>query len=116
MTLYKLLGAAFAALLLLAVPAGPAFAHAELQTAEVTTQLRLAFSEAIELAFTTVEVTGADGVAIPIGALAVDSADGKVLIVPLTTPPAAGNVKVDWKAVAADGHKSEGSYTLTVTP
>ena len=116
MRFYKMAGAALAALLIVAAPVAPAFAHAELQTATVVTELRLVFSEAVELAFTSVLVTGSDGVAIPTGALSVDPADGKILLVPLTTTPAAGAVKVDWKAVAADGHKSEGSYSFTVTP
>lgn len=103
----------------------PALAHAELAmavpAAEATvapplpTELRLSFTEELELAFTKVTVTGADGAAVAVGPLALDPADARLLIVPLAAPLPAGTVTVEWTAVAADGHKSKGSYTLTVT-
>jgi methionine-rich copper-binding protein CopC len=124
MRFHTLAGAALAALLIAAAQTAPAFAHAELETAvpaidsatAAPTELRLGFSEELELVFTTVAVTGADGAMIPTGTLALDPADSKILIVPLSAPLAGGAVHVDWKAVAVDGHKSEGSYNFTVTP
>ena len=123
MRLYPLAGAALAALLIAAAVA-PAFAHAELETAvpgvdsttAAPTELRLDFSEELELAFTTVVLIGADGAVIESGVPALDPADSTILVVPLSSPLVAGAVHVDWKAVAADGHKSEGSYSFTVTP
>jgi copper resistance protein C len=121
MYFYKLAGAALAALLLLGAPA---FAHAELKTAipavdstvAAPAELRLGFSEDLELAFTKVKLTGADGTPITTGKLALDPADAKLLVIPLTIPLAAGTVHVEWKAVAGDGHKIEGSYSFTVAP
>lgn len=102
----------------------PALAHAELAmavpaaeaavTAPLPTELRLSFTEELELAFTRVSVTGADGQALALGTLTLDEADTRTLIVPLATPLPAGTVTVEWTAVAADGHKSKGSYILTV--
>ena len=116
-----------AAALILGLPlvSSPALAHAELVSAvpaaEATvsaplpTELRLTFSEPIELAFTKVSVKGSDGQALALGALALDAADAKTLIVPLAAALPAGSVTVEWTAVAADGHKSKGSYTLGVS-
>jgi methionine-rich copper-binding protein CopC len=121
----KLWGAAIVALAL-AAPMLPttAWAHAELEVAvpaadssgPAPTELRLDFSEGLELAFTKVTLTGPDGSVISTGALALDPADATILVVPLPAPLPAGAVKVDWKAVADDGHKSEGSYSFTVAP
>lgn len=121
MRFHILVSAAFAALVL---AAAPAFAHAELEAAAPAAdsrgatpfELRLDFSEGLELAFTKVTLTGADGAAIETGTPSLDPADATILIVPLPQPLAAGTVKVDWKAVAEDGHKSEGSYSFTVAP
>jgi methionine-rich copper-binding protein CopC len=117
-----LLAGAFAAFALAPLPA---LAHAALIAAvpaadsAVTTQpteLRITFSEPFELAFTSVDVTGLDGIAVGIGALAADPADPQTLIVPLDTAPPAGVVTVQWRTVAADGHKSNGTYQFTVAP
>lgn len=103
--------------------ASPALAHAELVNSSpaadaavpAPSELRLDFSEALELAFTTVTITGPDGVAVETGPLALDPADPSMLIVPLPAA-AAGVVDVVWKAVAADGHKLEGGYSFTIVP
>ncbi|MEQ1770011.1 MAG: copper homeostasis periplasmic binding protein CopC [Devosia sp.] len=113
-----------AALVALLMAAGPALAHAELETAMPApgtsgtspAELRLDFSEGLALAFTSVTLTGADGVIIETGALALDPADATILVVPLPVPLPAGAVSVDWKAVADDGHKSQGSYSFTIAP
>jgi methionine-rich copper-binding protein CopC len=42
------------------------------------------------------------------------SSDGKELTVPLTAPLTAGTYAVAWHALAADGHKSTGTYDFTV--
>lgn len=124
MSFYKLAGAGFAALVIVAALPGIALAHAELENAvpaagssgPAPTELRLDFSEGLELAFTKVTLSGVDGALIATGTLALDPADATILVVPLSAPLPAGAVKVDWKAVADDGHKSEGSYSFTVAP
>jgi methionine-rich copper-binding protein CopC len=100
----------------------PAFAHAHLIKAApaadstvtaAPTALVMDFSEGVQIAFTGVAVTGPDKAAVTTGAPTVSS-DGKELTVPLTAPLAAGTYAVAWHALAADGHKSTGTYTFTV--
>lgn len=121
----SLIRAAAAALFLgTALMAGPALAHAELESAvpaadatvnaPAPTELRITFSEEVELAFSKVTVTGPDEQPIETGPLAVDPADAKTVVVPLTAPLPNGVVKVDWAVTASDTHKSEGSYSFTV--
>ncbi len=105
----------------LALAAGPAFAHAELlsevpaeaaSTASVT-ELRLSFSEPLNSTFSKVEVVDAAGVEAA-GAVALDAADAKVLVVTFPTALAAGTYTVNWTAVSDDGHKTTGTYQLVV--
>ena len=106
----------------LALAAGPAFAHAKLLSevpAEATastsavTELRLSFSEALNSAFSKVQVVDAAGAEAP-GAVALDPADAKVLVVTFPAALAAGTFTVNWTAVSDDGHKTTGSYQLVV--
>jgi methionine-rich copper-binding protein CopC len=99
--------------------ATPAFAHANLISAAPAansmampppTELRLKFSEGIEIKFTKVKVTGPNKKAIEAGPAKLDPADNTVLIVPLTAPLPDGKYAVDWQAVSVDGHKTKGSY------
>lgn len=115
------------ATLALAVAAGPAFAHAKLlsevpaaadaadaaATAAPVSELRLSFSEALNVAFSKVEIVDAAGQATA-GAVALDAADNKVLVVTLAAPLTAGAYTVNWTAVSDDGHKMMGTYTLNV--
>jgi methionine-rich copper-binding protein CopC len=122
-TLLKILALA----LLLGLPvagSAPAFAHANLVSAApaagasvgapLPNEIRLSFSEDIELAFSKVTVKLSDGQPLAIGTPTLDPADPKTLIVPLAAPLTAGTVTVEWATVAADGHKSKGSYTFDV--
>jgi len=117
---------ALAAVLLVGLPLGaaaPALAHAALVSevpaadaivsAPLPTELTLGFSEGLELSFTKIVVKGPDGTALATGALTL-GADGKTLTVPLAAPLPKGTITIEWTAVATDGHKSKGSYTLTV--
>ena len=78
------------------------------------TELRLSFSETLELSFSKVAVKGADGNPVMTGTPELDPNDAKTLIVPLTSPLPKGSVTIEWTAVSADGHKTKGSYTLTI--
>jgi methionine-rich copper-binding protein CopC len=124
MTNFKPLRFAFvlAATAVLALAAGPAFAHAKLlseipaaegasETAPLK-ELRLSFSEVLNLPFCKLSLTDSAGNAVELGALAFDAQDDKVLVAPLSGPLPAGDYKVDWTAVSNDGHKSTGSYTF----
>ncbi|SDR29616.1 hypothetical protein SAMN05519103_01806 [Rhizobiales bacterium GAS113] len=108
-----------AALLLSLGLVSPAFAQANLVSATpavngmampAPTELRLKFSEGIELKFTKVKVTGPGKKAIETGPAKLDPSDNTLLIVPLTAPLPDGIYTVDWQAVSIDGHKTKGSY------
>lgn len=97
----------------------PAFAHAHLLSSipashakapQPLTELRLKFSEAIELTFTKVKLTSATKAVIETGAATLAPQDDTVLIVPLASPLPAGTYTVDWQALSTDGHKTKGSY------
>lgn len=111
-----------AALLLGSVAAASAHAHLKTATpavdssvAAATTELRLGFTEGVNVKFTGLTLTGPSG-AVPIGAAALAPGDDKVLVVPVSAALAPGSYKVDWHALATDGHKTDGSYGFTVKP
>ncbi|WP_349969242.1 copper homeostasis periplasmic binding protein CopC [Pseudomonas caspiana] len=83
-------------------------------------ELRLHFSEGVEEKFTKISITstakGGKTLVEPVPDVATDPADRKVLIVTPAAPLAAGEYKVEWHAVSVDTHKSEGSYSFTVSP
>jgi len=104
----------------LALAAGPAFAHAKLLSevpadaaAAPVTELRLSFSEALNSAFSKVEVIDAAGLEAT-ATVTLDAADAKVLVVTFPAALAAGTHTVNWTAVSDDGHKTTGSYQLVV--
>ena len=105
--------------------AGAAQAHAHLTSAtpamggSVTgppTELDLGFSEGLNLKFTGVKVTGPAGAAVPTGAPKLGPGGDTTLVVPVPGALGAGTYKVDWHALATDGHKTDGSYSFTVKP
>ena len=118
---------AAAATVALALAAGPAFAHAKLLSevpaaegaaataanATPVTELRLSFSEGLNAAFSKAQVKDAMGMAID-GNLTLDPKDDKILIVSFSAPLAKGEYTVDWTAVAGDGHKTNGTYKVSV--
>jgi methionine-rich copper-binding protein CopC len=130
MTLSKPLRFVFAvaATAALALAAGPAFAHAKLLSevpaaedaaapaadAVPITELRLSFSEGINGAFSKAVVKDAMGMTID-GKATLDARDDKILVVTFATPLAKGEYTVDWTAVAGDGHKTNGTYRVSVT-
>ncbi len=75
-------------------------------------ELRLKFSEGIEIKFTKVKVIGPGKGTIEIGALKLDPKDNTVVIVPLMSPLPDGKYTVDWQALSLDGHKTKGSYNF----
>lgn len=108
--------------------ASNASAHAHLEsqlpaadsTVSTPKELRLQFSEGVEEKFTKVSITStaASGKTMvePVPGIATDRTDKKVLIVTPAAPLAAGEYKVEWHAVSVDTHKSEGSYSFSVSP
>lgn len=110
--------------LLLALSTGPVSAHADLlrsvpavdaKVESAPAELRLSFSELVEIAFTKVKVTTADGRALETEPPALDPDEGRTVVVRLKSTAAEGMITVDWSVVSADGHKRSGSYKFEVT-
>jgi copper resistance protein C len=102
-----------------------ASAHAHLKTATpaangtvtaAPAELDLSFSEGVNLKFTGVKVTGPGGTEVPTGEAKLASGGDTTLVVPVTGTLVPGSYKVDWHALATDGHKTEGSYSFTIKP
>lgn len=103
----------------------PAYAHSDMvetvpgQEEVITTppdELRLTFTESVELVFTEVSITGADETEIEIGELSLDPEDNKTIVVPIVSELAGGTYTVEWAVASADGHKIEGSYEMEIAP
>ena len=122
MSVYKI-GPVLCALILFCLgPSGPAFAHAKLVSstpaANATampppTELRLKFSEAVEVKLTKVNVTGPSKAVVKTGPLKLDEKDKMVLIVPLASPLPDGEYAVEWQTVGKDTHKTRGKFSFT---
>ncbi len=103
---------------------GQAAAHAHLQAetpmAEATTaapeSLTLSFSEGLELKFTTVVVKNSNGSSVKTGPNRLSPGNPRMLLVPVDGKLGPGRYTVDWRAVATDGHKTQGTYGFTVAP
>ncbi len=117
-TLRAILSAAAAALLVMLLPAQPAWAHAKLLKTDpangATVSAPLAavtftFNEMVKQQFSTVVVTGADGVSYSDGT---PKSVDKTLTQPVKPLPA-GAVRVVWRTVSGDGHPMEGQFTFT---
>jgi methionine-rich copper-binding protein CopC len=98
-----------------------AWAHAHLKeqspaensTGAAPAQVRLAFSEGIELAFSEVTLAGADGQTVQTRLSLADNAPATLVATPVAAL-GAGTWKVQWKVVSVDTHRSQGQYSFTV--
>ncbi|WP_075792625.1 copper homeostasis periplasmic binding protein CopC [Massilia putida] len=104
------------------VAASSAFAHAKLQSSDpragstldaAPQQVRLKFNEALEPAFSKIQVTGPHNTPVAVGATAIDKADPTAMRVPLPQL-GAGEYHIQWTAMTHDGHKMKGEVTFTV--
>ena len=116
------LGAAVAVTALL-LGAGVAWGHAFLERAEprvgstvkaAPSQVRVWFTEALEPAFSTLEVVNQAGERVDRSPARVDAASPAMLQVPLK-PLAAGIYRVKWRVLSVDTHVTEGDFTFRVT-
>ncbi len=97
-----------------------ALAHAHLDhaspavgsTGPAPKALTLWFTEALEPAFSTVEVRNAQGASVEAGKPA---ATGTELRVPLKALPP-GTYKVIWRVLSVDTHRTQGDFTFSVGP
>ncbi len=102
----------------------PAFAHAFLKSATpavgstvsaAPAQVVIDYTEGVEPKFSTIEVQDASGARMDTGAAQTAPGNDKQLMVGLK-PLKPGAYKVIWHATATDTHKTDGSYSFTVSP
>jgi methionine-rich copper-binding protein CopC len=102
--------------------AGTAFAHAQLTKATPAaggavpmppSEVTLNFSEKLEGSFSTVMVRDAVGKRVDKGDAQVDKADRTVMRIPVQ-PLKPGIYIVEWRALTADTHKTEGAFIFRV--
>ncbi len=98
---------------------GSAFAHAHPKVMEpavdsvgpAPAQVSIRFTEGLEPKFSSIHVAGANGAAVGQAASAVDAADATHMTLALPALKQ-GSYSVHWVAVATDGHRTEGSYSV----
>jgi methionine-rich copper-binding protein CopC len=78
------------------------------------TEIRIGFSEGLEIAFSGIEVDDASGKAVPAGAASLDASNSTELIVQLKAKLAPGTYIVKWHAVGEDTHHVSGHYIFQV--
>jgi putative copper export protein/methionine-rich copper-binding protein CopC len=109
---------------LLATPV-PAQAHTELRESTpadsarlstVPSQIRLRFSGAVELAFTTLELIDPDGRPIPLDQPLHPGDSAAVILARVGRLVAPGTYTVRWRTAAADGHPLTGSFSFVIEP
>lgn len=71
--------------------------------------LRLRFTQAVQLAFSEVRLSGPDG-AVAIGELTVAPDSAQVLVAPITRALPPGEYTVAWRVAGPDGHPISGEY------
>jgi|SRR5262245_11882804 len=107
--------------LLIAFGNVPALAHAMLQSAtplvgstvaSAPREVSLTFSQNLESAFSSVEVTDANGTRVDQGKPQIS---GNTMRVGLKSLPQ-GTYRVRWRVLSVDTHKTEGSFTFRVGP
>ena len=102
--------------------AGVAWGHAFLERAEprvgstvkaAPAQVRVWFTEALEPAFSTLEVVNQSGDRVDRGPAKVDAASPALLQVPLE-PLGPGVYRVKWRVLSIDTHVTEGDFTFRI--
>lgn len=74
----------------------------------------LTFTEGVEAGFSGASVKGPEGKTVETGKATVDSANAKVLNIPVESTLTAGDYSVSWHVLSVDGHKTKGTYRFTV--
>jgi methionine-rich copper-binding protein CopC len=109
---------------LLLAGAGEAGAHAFLDRAEPRVggsvpsaphQVSLWFTQNLEGAFSSAEVTNSAGARVDQGGARIDASNRAVMHVGLKPLPP-GTYKVRWRVLSVDTHTTEGSFTFRVGP
>lgn len=113
-------GAAAGLVLMSAVSA---LAHAKLEKAEpavgsvgsAPAEIRLSFTEGLELKFCTAMLTLKTGEAVPVKVEAARDNPKAMRIIP-AVQLVPGTYAVTWHVVSVDSHKTDGHFSITVTP
>ena len=101
--------------------ASSALAHARLVTSSPTanstvafapTELRLKFSEGVEISFSKLKLTGPLMIVIETGPARLAADDNSLVIVPVPALLNVGKYTVDWQAVSSDGHRTSGGFVF----
>jgi len=79
-------------------------------------ELRLRFTEAVEVRFSHVTVTREGGKEIRPLTIAAVPSDPQMIVVTLPAPLVPGVYVVRWRVVSGDTHKTQGDYRFTVKP
>lgn len=123
--LARRIGTLLLAIALSAGLTGRAAAHAHLQAARpamgasvasAPAELGLDFSEAVNPAFSGATVTAPGGGTVPLGKPRSGPQGARTLVLPVDGALAPGAYRVDWHALAIDGHKTTGTYGFTIAP
>ena len=110
-----------AAILLAVMPSTGAQAHAFLDHAEprvgstvptAPRELALFYTQNLEPAFSSVEVSDANGARVDLGKPTISASTMRVGLKPL--PP--GTYRVRWHVLSVDTHTTQGSFTFHVKP
>ena len=118
------MGAVCAVLLITTVPA-PLRAHGKLKSStpaagahlgQVPRQLRLEFTEPVELAFTVVRLTTTTGQPVGLTPIVLAPDSSRVVIARVTGPMEAGTYVVTWQVAGNDGHPVRGTFEFVVAP
>ena len=75
----------------------------------------LSYSEPVEPAFSTVQVTDADGTPQEVGKPTVRDG-GRLLSIVALKPLPPGVYTVEWHVTSVDTHKTQGHFTFTIKP
>ncbi len=101
----------------------PALAHAKLEKAEPAVgstgpapdEIRLSFTEGLEIKFCSAALAAKSGETVPVKLEAAPD-NPKILRIVPTAKLAPGPYAVTWHVVSVDSHKTDGHFSLTVTP
>lgn len=78
-------------------------------------EIRLTFNEPIESRFSAIQLLDGKGKAVATGKAASSQQAAQVLVLSGLPKLPAGTYRVRWRAVAADTHKTSGTFRFTVT-
>ena len=109
----------------LCAPASQALAHAFMRRSSPAVgahvavpprELRMTFTEPVDVKQTEVKLKNSAGAAFKLGPLAVSPDDASTFVAPILTPLRSGRYHVEWHAISAvEGHRTDGGFTFTVT-